>query len=165
MAWPTFQALKKLCVGVKVFQTINTTTLQGTGPQFAFCLQEATDAHQWAVYGVLELKPKDKILNSTANLGQLANYLVKVPPLQPERAEFWGILSNQVTSTVLTKRKPTTPGNPYLFQRFDKIRFERAIHFIRTSAANDADINRVPHLLRFNASLGQYYHRWASSNK
>jgi len=164
MSWPTFQALKKLCVGVKVFQTMNTTILQGTGPKLALCLEEATDAHLWAVYGVLELKAKEKVLNSQVNLGQLTNYLVKLAPLQPERTEFWGILSNLVTSTVLIMRKPTTPGNPYLFQRFDNIRFEQAIHFIRSSTANDADSDKVPHLLPFHASLGQDYQRWANSS-
>jgi len=162
---PTLEALTKLCVGVNVIQTTNTRFLEGTAPDFVFCLAEAIEAQDWAVYGILELKHKDEILNSNANLGQLANYLVKLAPLQPERTEFWGILSNLVTSTVLIMRKPTIPELPYLFQRFDNIRFGQAIHFIRSSTANDVDSYKVPHLLPFHACLGQYYQRWASSSK
>ncbi|RPB19929.1 hypothetical protein L211DRAFT_581077 [Terfezia boudieri ATCC MYA-4762] len=162
---PTYQALKTLCVGVKIFQTTNTTFLDGTAPDFVFCLEEASDAHHWAVYGVLELKAKDKILNSKANLGQLTNYLLKLAPLQPERTEFWGILSNLATSTVLIMGTPTMPGDGYSFKQFDNIKFEQAIHFIRSSTSSDADSFMVPHLLPFHPSLGQYYQRWASSRK
>ena len=85
---PTLQALKKLCVGVNIFQMTNTTFLQGTAPDFAICLEEASDAHNWAIHSVIELKAKDKALNSQANLGQLSNYLIKLAPLQPGRTGF-----------------------------------------------------------------------------
>ena len=163
---PTFQALTKLCSPVKVFQTTNTTFLQGTAPDFVFCLPGASDAQHWAVYGVMELKARDKpFFTSKANLGQLTNYLIKLAPLQPERTEFWGILSNLVKSTILIMTTPTKSSGCYEFRRFDNIAFSHVIHFIRCSTSSDADYHKVPHLLPFHACLGPYYQRWATSRK
>ena len=139
-------------MGVKVFNTTTTKFLDETAPDFAFCLHEAGTAQTWAAYGVLEIKSTAEGLNSNRNLGQVANYLLRLSKYQPEREEFWGILSNVTYSTILLFQKQRNS-----FSKFENLAFHNTVAFILKYTA--PDYRHVPQPLPFRKELEQYEQR------
>lgn len=151
--------------GLIVHRTCGQRFLNGLAPDFTLALGHIQKPIADYVYGVIEVKGTKDLLESSCNLGQVYDYLLKLRVHQAHRKSFFGVLTNVKESIIM--RMQVRENDEICITKFASVNFVDLMRFL-----THLQLGRVTHSQEytplsppFSLSLGIMARRLGLSSK
>ncbi|KAF8416565.1 hypothetical protein EV426DRAFT_646234 [Tirmania nivea] len=136
----------------------------GEVPDLSICLMRSNHAHPLLCYGIIEAKRPAEVLETSAHLGQVKDYILTLMQAQTSRTRFWGILTNMKANILIEiERGEQISGNrQHKIVQYSCMEWGAVMNYLRDVTSTE-DLRPPP--LYFAKELGDIQNIISSSQK